>query len=139
MKYNFPALIIKEDDGFVVTFPDLEDTFSQGDTREEVLENAEDVLNLMLCNREEKNIPIPDASSIEKIEVPPNAKLAWFTADTLEYRKKNEVLGAIKTEKMVAYNEMQKLRKQTAAYELKDCEAERDNAVSEKFGEFMKV
>ena len=25
MKYKFPALIVKEEDGFVVEFPDLED------------------------------------------------------------------------------------------------------------------
>ncbi len=29
MKYKFPALIIKEEDGFVVEFPDLEDAFKR--------------------------------------------------------------------------------------------------------------
>ena len=87
MKYKFPALIFKEEDGFFVEFPNLEDTFTQGDTWEEAFENAEDVLNLMLWNREEKNMPIPDPSSIDKIEVPANATLALFKADTLEYRK----------------------------------------------------
>ena len=28
MKYKFPALIVKEEDGFVVEFPDLEDAFT---------------------------------------------------------------------------------------------------------------
>ena len=87
MKYKFPALIIKEEDGFVVEFPDLEDTFTQGDTWEEAFENAEDVLNLMLWNREEKSLPIPAPSSIDKIQVPKNATLTLFKADTLEYRK----------------------------------------------------
>jgi predicted RNase H-like HicB family nuclease len=87
MKYKFPALISREDDGFFVEFPDLDDTFTQGDTWEEAFENAEDVLNLMLWNREENNIPIPDPSSIDKIKVPANATLALFKADTLEYRK----------------------------------------------------
>ena len=32
MKYKFPALIVKEEDGFLVEFPDLEDAFTQGDT-----------------------------------------------------------------------------------------------------------
>ena len=50
MKYKFPALIIKEEDGFVVEFPDLEDAFTQGDTWEEAFENAEDVLNLMFTH-----------------------------------------------------------------------------------------
>ena len=87
MKYKYPALIIKEDDGFVVEFPDLEDVFTQGDTWEEAFENAEDVLNLMLWNREEKKIPIPKPASLENIEVPENATIALIKADTIEYRK----------------------------------------------------
>ena len=87
MKYKFPALITKEDDGFIVEFPDLEDAFSQGDTWEEAYENAEDVLNLMLWNREEKNIPVPKSSSIDEINVPKNATIALIKADTIEYRK----------------------------------------------------
>ena len=87
MKYKFPALIVKEEDGFVVEFPDLEDAFTQGDTWEEAFENAEDVLNLMLWNREENNIPIPQPSSIDEIDVPTNTTIALFKADTLEYRK----------------------------------------------------
>lgn len=87
MKYKYPALIIKEDDGFVVEFPDLEDAFTQGDTWEEAFENAEDVLNLMLWNREEKNLPIPEPASLDAIEVPANATIALIKADTIEYRR----------------------------------------------------
>lgn len=90
MKYKYPALIIKEDDGFIVEFPDMEDAFTQGDTWEEAYENAEDVLNLILWDREEKNIPIAKASSIDKIEIPKNATIALIKADTLEYRKAND-------------------------------------------------
>ena len=90
MKYKYPALIIKEDDGFIVEFPDMEDAFTQGDTWEEAYENAEDVLNLMLWDREEKNIPIAKASSIDKIEIPKNATIALIKADTLEYLIAND-------------------------------------------------
>ena len=62
-------------------------TLLQGDTWEEAFENAEDVLNLMLWNREENNIPIPQPSLIDEIDVPTNATIALFKADTLEYRK----------------------------------------------------
>lgn len=51
--------------------------------------------------------------------------------------KKNEALGIGDTKKMEAYYEMQKLRKITAAYEITDYDAEREYAVSEKYGEFM--
>ena len=55
MQYIYPALFKANDDGIIVTFPDLEDTFTDGETMQEAFENAEDVLNLMLWNREEEN------------------------------------------------------------------------------------
>ena len=58
--------------------------------QEEAYENAEDVLNLMLWNREEKNVPIPEPSSIDEIKVPKNATIALIQADTIEYRKRND-------------------------------------------------
>lgn len=88
MKYKYPALIIKDDDGFFVEFPDLEDTFTGGNTLNEALENAEDVLNLMLWDREEEGIPIPEASSMDEIEIRENATAALIRADKIEYRKK---------------------------------------------------
>ena len=87
MKYKYPALIIEEY-GFFVEFPDLEDTFTAGNTREEALENAEDVLNLMLWDREEEGIPIPEASSMDEVKIPENATVALIRADTIECWKK---------------------------------------------------
>jgi len=65
MKYVYPALFVKEDESIIVTFPDLEDTFTDGATMQEAFENAEDVLNLMLWNREEEKDDIPMPSSPE--------------------------------------------------------------------------
>ena len=87
MKYVSPALFAKEDESIIVTFPDLEDTFTDGTTMEEAFENAEDVLNLMLWNREEEKDDIPMPSSPEQITVPQGATLAMIKADTLAYRK----------------------------------------------------
>ena len=87
MKYVYPALFAKEDESIIVTFPDLEDTFTDGTTMEEAFENAEDVLNLMLWNREEEKDDIPMPSSPEQITVPQEATLAMIKADTLAYRK----------------------------------------------------
>lgn len=52
--------------------------------------------------------------------------------------KKKEALGVSDTKKMAAYYEMQRLRRISAAYEITDCDAAREYAVSEKYGEFMK-
>ena len=77
MQYIYPALFKTNDDGIIVTFPDLEDTFTDGETMQEAFENAEDVLNLMLWNREEENATIPPPSTPEKILVPRGATLAY--------------------------------------------------------------
>ncbi|MBO6264663.1 MAG: type II toxin-antitoxin system HicB family antitoxin [Acidaminococcaceae bacterium] len=90
MKYIYPALIIKEKDGFIVKFPDLDDVFTDGNTLEEAYKNAEDVLNLMLWDMEEDNSVIPKPSSIDDIKVPENSTVALVKADTLEYRKAND-------------------------------------------------
>ena len=55
----------------------------------------------------------------------------------LPQEKKKEALGNSDTKKKAAFYEMQKLRKITAAYEITDYNAEREYAVSEKYGEYM--
>ena len=87
MKYVYPALFVVEEDGIIVTFPDLDDTFTDGATMQEAFENAEDVLNLMLWTREEEKEEIPPPSLPEQITVPQGATLAMIKADTLTYRK----------------------------------------------------
>lgn len=89
MKYKFPALLIKEEDGYFVEFPDMDDVFTQGKTAAEAIENAEDVLNLMLWDKEENNAKIPNPTDLNKIELPKDgtATLIIIQADTLEYRK----------------------------------------------------
>ncbi|HCA33974.1 MAG TPA: HicB family protein, partial [Lachnospiraceae bacterium] len=48
-KYVFPAIIEKADDGYNVSFPDIENCFTCGKTFAEAIEMAQDVLPLMLC------------------------------------------------------------------------------------------
>lgn len=94
MKYKFPALLIEEDNGYFVEFPDLDDVFTQGKTPTEAIENAEDVLNLMLWDKEENNEKIPEPGDLDlnKIQSGKNKKtmLAIIQADTLEYRKSHD-------------------------------------------------
>ncbi len=58
-KYVFPAVIEQASDGFNVSFPDLENCFTCGETFDEAIEMAGDVLPLMLCRMEENEEPIP--------------------------------------------------------------------------------
>ena len=61
-KYVFPAIIEKADDGYNVSFPDIENCFTCGKTFAEAIEMAQDVLPLMLCQMEDDKTPIPEAS-----------------------------------------------------------------------------
>ena len=90
MKYTFPAFITKEDNACLVTFPDLEDTFTDGCTMDEALQYAEDALNLMLWTKEEDNIDIPHPTAIENLQIPPNAVLVLVKADTLAYKRMHD-------------------------------------------------
>lgn len=59
-KYSYPCIITydKNDGIYYVEFPDLEDCFTDGESLEEALYNAKDVLGLVLYAKEENNIEI---------------------------------------------------------------------------------
>src|SRR6266542_2481173 len=61
---SYPAHIVKEDDAFLVTFPDLENVATFGTTIKEALQNAEDALNGCLASDFERNFSIPEPSSV---------------------------------------------------------------------------
>ena len=61
---TYPARINKEDDTFLVTFPDLENVITFGLTIEEARQNAEDALNGCLASDFERNFSIPGPSNI---------------------------------------------------------------------------
>lgn len=59
-RYSYPCIITldKEDGIYYVNFPDLEDCFTDGETLQEALYNAQDVLGLVLYSKEENGIEI---------------------------------------------------------------------------------
>ena len=61
MNLVYPCRITKEEDGHLVQFVDLPEAFTEGDTLEEALENAEDVLTGTLEVKIQlgKDIPLP--------------------------------------------------------------------------------
>ena len=88
MKYVYPAILTQEDDGIIVSFPDVEGARTDGATMEEALENADDVLNLMLLTMEEKHMNIKPPTPIASLDVPKGSTVALVRADTLTYSKK---------------------------------------------------
>jgi antitoxin HicB len=65
MKIEYPAKIKKEEDNiFFVSFPDIEEAMTQGETMEEALFNASEVLTLTMEYRLDQEQEIPDPSQI---------------------------------------------------------------------------
>lgn len=88
-KYIFPAIFTwsDEDKTYYVTFPDLESCHTDGDTVEEALENADDVLNLMLYAMKEEDMPIPEATDIADVPAPGIGFVNYVMADTVAYQE----------------------------------------------------
>ena len=63
MNIHFPAIIEEqESSGYLVTFPDLPDTFTEGASMDEALFNASEVLTAMLGWKLDNNQPIAPPS-----------------------------------------------------------------------------
>lgn len=87
MKYVYPAIFTREDAGYSVNFPDLENCFTSGETLSEAMEMAADVLNFMLCSKEDEHAQIRTASDMEDIKTGAGEFATLIAADTTEYRK----------------------------------------------------
>ncbi|MBA2652307.1 MAG: type II toxin-antitoxin system HicB family antitoxin [Tatlockia sp.] len=66
---TYGAKIESDGDGYLVTFRDIENAFTGGETLEEAIFNAQEVLDLMLLDRLEKDEAIPLPSPFKKGEV----------------------------------------------------------------------
>lgn len=87
-KYVYPAVFTAEKEGgYSVVFPDLEGCYTQGDTLEEALKMAEDVLNLTLYGLEEDSKEIAPPTPIRSISLADNEIASLVGCDTVEYRK----------------------------------------------------
>lgn len=66
MKIWYPCKIQKDQDGkYFVSFPDFSEAFTEGETEEEALFNASEVLTLTLEGRAEEDMSIPFPPQIE--------------------------------------------------------------------------
>jgi antitoxin HicB len=77
MEIRYPALLeTQPHGGFFVSFVDLPDTFTEGETKEEALFNASEVLSAMLVWRldEAKDVPAPSLKVKGAHYIAPDAK-----------------------------------------------------------------
>lgn len=87
-KYIFPATFQwdEKDKVYYVNFPDVDGCFTDGATLTEAMENADDVLNLMVWNMEQQKQAIPEPTPRDKIKVPENGFVNLVVADTDAYQ-----------------------------------------------------
>lgn len=98
MKYIYPAVFTKEEDGgYSVVFPDLESCYTCGDSLEQAMDMAEDCLALVLYGYETDKKAIPNASSIDSITTNSDEFVSLIKCDTLSYRKQYSSKAVKKT------------------------------------------
>ena len=67
-KYAYPAVFTPEKNGFYsIVFPDLEGCYTCGDSIEDGIEHAQDVLALVLFEYEKEKKEIPKPSTLDAI------------------------------------------------------------------------
>lgn len=89
MKYLYPAIFTPADEGgYTVEFPDLQGCITEGDTIEEAFEMAIDAMSGWILTSLEDKEQLPEASSIDNIEVEKGCLVNLVPTDLLEYRKK---------------------------------------------------
>lgn len=92
----YPAYIKKQDDGYLVTFPDIDNIMTYGATIQEALLNAEEALNGCIESDFERNFTIPPASPItgrntHSIPVAPHIAVAIMLRTLRADRPQTEV------------------------------------------------
>ncbi|WP_303984739.1 type II toxin-antitoxin system HicB family antitoxin [Niallia circulans] len=82
--YKFYAVFEKVDEAVIVTFPDLENVYTDGETLIDAMSNAYDVLETMLVEMEQDGEVIPPASKAEDLKgkLPEGASLIYIEVDT---------------------------------------------------------
>ena len=84
MKVTYAAVFTEADPderGFTVQFYDVPGAVTEGDRMKECVENAEDVLGMMLCSMEDRGEPFPTPTPMENIPLEVNQLVKLITAD----------------------------------------------------------
>ena len=97
-KLFYPAVFhVAEEGGFWITFPDLPECMTQGDSMQEAYEMAVDALGLALTSREQEKQPIPAASEVNQIPVGKDENCVIIEFDMLAYKKRTNSKAVKKT------------------------------------------
>ena len=89
MIYEFPAIVSYDtvEHVYYVNFSDMSNCFTDGETLYKALDNASDVLGLMLSDAECNGDPIPVPSNVNAIKLKPGEIVAIIEANTDVYSR----------------------------------------------------
>jgi len=91
MKPIYAAKITKDEEGyFLVTFPDLDEAITDGETMEEALFNAQEVLTLTIESRMDEGMDIPEPHRIKGKDIYYVAPAARVQAALLVHKARGE-------------------------------------------------
>lgn len=97
-KLFYPAIFHKaEEGGFWISFPDIPECLTQGETMAEAYEMAIEALGLALSSREDEHQPIPTASDPSALSLEPDSFLVVIEFDMLSYKKRTSSRAVKKT------------------------------------------
>ena len=97
-KLFYPAIFhVAEEGGFWITFPDLPECMTQGDSMQEAYEMSVDALGLALTSREQEKQDIPATSEVNRIPVGKDEYCVIIEFDMLAYKKRTNSKAVKKT------------------------------------------
>lgn len=108
---TYYAKITHEHDGYTITFRDLPNVFSEGDTKEEALKNAQEALDgvLSVMAADDFEIPEPSRARANEYPIPVSADIAAPILLSLVRKKNTKSQSAIARSMDVPYQQYQRL------------------------------
>ncbi len=83
----YPAIIHREEDGLWLEFPDLPGCFTDGESLEELMENAVEALGGFLAVKMDNNEILPKPTTIDKIRKEKKCEITYVSVDVNKYHK----------------------------------------------------
>lgn len=95
--YVYGVVLQKEEDGYLVTFPDFPGQMTQADTEEEAIIAAQEVLALCIRDNEDLGVESPQPKKQEEIELEEGCKLVYVHVWMPYFRQVQKVVYVKKT------------------------------------------
>lgn len=97
-KLFYPAIFhYAEEGGYWISFPDLPECLTEGDSMEQAYEMAVEALGLALTSRETEKQPIPTPSEPNTLSVDKDGFLVVIEFNMADYKKRNNSRAVKKT------------------------------------------